>query len=53
MNIVLEQRPERLPMVRAGAVLGLNRSTVYQRRKRGVDERPPRRSLRESVSPAL
>ncbi len=51
MNIVLEQRPERLPMVRACAALGLNRSTVYRRRKRAVDTRPPRRSHKESVQP--
>jgi len=51
VNVVLEQRPERLPLARACAVLGLNRSTVYRRRKRAVDTRPPRRSRKESVQP--
>ncbi len=33
MNLAIEQRPERLPLSVACQVLGLNRSSVYQRRR--------------------
>ena len=51
MNTVIEQRPERLPMTLACEALGLNRSSVYERRKRAVDAPPPRRSRTKSVQP--
>ena len=51
MNAVIEQRPERLPMSIACAALGLNRSSVYGRRKRAEPSRPPRRSRKDSVQP--
>jgi len=51
VNTVIEQYPERLPMTRACEALGLNRSSVYGRRKRAVDAHPPRRSRTESVQP--
>ncbi len=51
MNTVIEQRPERLPMTLACEALGINRSSVYGRRKRAVDAHPPRRSRTESVQP--
>jgi putative transposase len=51
VNTVIEQRPDRLPMRTACAALGLNRSTVYARRNRGVTEAPPRRSRKASVQP--
>lgn len=38
-------------MTLACEVLGLNRSTVYRRRKAAVDTHPPRRSRKESVQP--
>ncbi len=38
-------------MTLACEVLGLNRSTVYRRRKRAVEARPPRRSRKNSVQP--
>ena len=49
-DTVLEQRPDRLPMSRACAVLGLNRSSVYRRRKASV-ARLLRRSRKEAVQP--
>ncbi len=51
MNTVIEQRPERLPMTLACEALGINRSSVYGRRKRAVDAHPPRRSRTKSVQP--
>lgn len=51
MNTVIEQRPDRLPMSIACAALGLNRSSVYGRRKRAVSTHPSRRSRKESVQP--
>ncbi len=51
MNTVIEQRPERVPMSRACQALGLNRSSVYRRRKRAMDAHPPHRSRQASVQP--
>lgn len=51
MNTVIEQRPDQLPMSIACAALGLNRSSVYGRRKRTEHDQPPRRSRKESVQP--
>ncbi len=51
MNTVIEQRPDRLPMSIACAALGLNRSSMYGRRKRAEHNQPPRRSRKESVQP--
>lgn len=51
MNAVLKQRPERLPLTQACAVLGLNRSTVYAHQKHAADDEPPRQSRKESKQP--
>lgn len=51
MNTVIEQRPDRLPMSVACQTLGLNRSSVYARRKRANNERAPRQSRKTSVQP--
>ena len=51
MNTVIKQRPDRLPMRVACQALGLNRSSVYARRKRANNETPPNRSRTESVQP--
>jgi putative transposase len=51
VNTVIEQRPDRLPMSIACAALGLNRSSMYGRRKRAEHNQPPRRSRKESVQP--
>jgi putative transposase len=49
MNQVLEHRPERLPLATACRALGLNRSTVYARRKQCTA--PKRTSRKHSVQP--
>ncbi|MCP4874688.1 MAG: IS3 family transposase [Gammaproteobacteria bacterium] len=51
MNIVIEHRPDRLPMSVACQALGLNRSSVYERRRRAADNEPPRRSRKGSNQP--
>ncbi|MCF6283316.1 MAG: IS3 family transposase [Candidatus Polarisedimenticolaceae bacterium] len=51
MNTVIDQRPVRLPMSIACGALGLNRSSVYGRRKRAGRDCPPRRSRKESRQP--
>ena len=51
MNTVIAQRPSRVPMVTACHALGLNRGTVYARRKRAASGEPPRRSRKASVQP--
>lgn len=51
MNTVLAHRPQRLPLSRACEVLGLNRSSVYARRRRAEQTDPPRRSRQEAVQP--
>jgi putative transposase len=51
VNIVIEHRPDRLPMSVACQALGLNRSSVYQRRRRADDNEPPSRSRKESNQP--
>ena len=52
MKIVIEQRPDRLPMNIACQALNLNRSSVYGRRKRAAGGHPPpRRSRKESIQP--
>ena len=54
MNAVLEQRPNRLPLTLACQALGLNRSTVYARKRRVAhDEKLTalRRSRKASTQP--
>jgi len=51
VNTVIEQRPGRLPMSAACVALGLNRSSVYGRRKQAQHNQPPQRSRKESVQP--
>ena len=47
--IVLEQRPDRVPLSRACDVLGLNRSTVYGRLKRSAKALDPAQRSRKQV----
>ena len=47
----MTQRPERLPLAHACHALGLNRSTVYARRRRRDNAEPPKRSRQASVQP--
>lgn len=47
MNLAIEQRPRRLPLSVACQVLGLNRSSVYQRR-RGLAGDKAKRSRKHS-----
>ena len=51
MSLVLKQRPERLAFATACRALGLNRSTVYTRHKRGNDGQPAKRSRARSIQP--
>ncbi len=51
MKTVIEQRPDRLPMSIACQALGLNRSSVYRRRKQAENDNPPRRSRKQSIQP--
>jgi len=51
VSTVIAQRPSRVPMVAACHALGLNRGTVYARRKRAATGEPPRRSRKASVQP--
>ena len=51
MNTVLEQRPQQLPLTRACAVLGLNRSTVYDHQRRSANDEPPKRCREHAVQP--
>lgn len=52
MNVILEQRPTRLPLTRASDALGLNRSTLYARQRRATHaERPPQRSRKTAIQP--
>lgn len=50
MTLAIEQRPERLPLSVACQVLGLNRSSVYLRKK-GLVGDAARRSRKNSVQP--
>ncbi|MGQ7848798.1 hypothetical protein ACUNV4_30180 [Granulosicoccus sp. 3-233] len=50
MSLAIEQRPERLPLSVACKVLGLNRSSVYQR-QRGLVGDKANRSRKNSVQP--
>lgn len=50
MNAVLIERPERLPLSVACAALGMNRSSVYARRRHDPC-RTPQRSRRNSLQP--
>ena len=53
MSMVIEQRPDRLPMSIACKALGLNRSSVYRWRKRAADgQPPPQRSRKASIQPS-
>ena len=52
MTLVIEQRPERLPLTAACQALGLNRSSVYAWRKRHEQgDSEPRRSRQEAPQP--
>ena len=52
MNTLVAHRPERMPVVQACQVLGLNRSSVYARRKgANNDHLEPRRSRQSVVQP--
>ena len=52
MNAVLEQRPQRLPLVQACFALGLNRGTIYARQHRAANDEPAaRRSRIKSIQP--
>ena len=52
MNTLVAHRPERLPVVQACQALGLNRSSVYARRKgANNDHLEPRRSRQSVVQP--
>ena len=51
MSTVIAQRPSRVPMAMACRALGLNRGTVYARRKRAASGEPPRRSRKASIQP--
>lgn len=51
MTVVLEQRPDTLPLALACHVLGLNRSTVYAHQNRTDEPAPSRRSRKQSVQP--
>jgi len=52
MNTVLEQRPQRLPLVQACFALGLNRGTIYARQHRAANDEPvARRSRKKSIQP--
>lgn len=46
MKLVLEHRPERLPLATACRTLSLNRSSVYARRRRALDDQSARRRCR-------
>lgn len=51
MTLVIEQRPARVPLRVACRVLGLNRSTVYHRRKGLVDGDSARRCRQQAPQP--
>jgi len=51
VNTLIEQRPDRLPMSVACQALGLNRSSVYERRKRINHDTPSKRSRKTAVPP--
>ncbi len=51
MNVVLNERPERLPLVDACQALNLNRSSVYARQRGSDSAEPARRSRQHSPQP--
>ena len=51
MNTVIEQCPDQLPMSVACRALGLNRSSLYRRRRRAQDDIPLNRARKASVQP--
>ena len=51
MSNVITLRPEGLPLVRACQALGLNRSSVYARRKRADGDQESQRSRQYAVQP--
>jgi putative transposase len=51
VTVVLQQRPERLPFATACRTLGLNRGSVYARRKRALNDEPHRRCRAHAVQP--
>ena len=51
MNAVLNERPERLPLVDACRALNLNRSSVYARQRRPESADPAQRSRQDSHQP--
>ena len=51
MNAVLVERPTRVPLSQACAALGVNRSTVYARRRRLDESGAARTSRTDSTQP--
>lgn len=51
MNVVLNERPARIPLQAACNALGLNRSSVYARRHRASEPDPSRRSRKSAPQP--
>ena len=51
MNLAIEQRPERVPLSVACRVLGLNRSSVYQRRRGLVGSDANQRCRKQAAQP--
>lgn len=51
MMLVAQERSETVPLVMACRTLGLNRSSVYERRHRDSDEGTSRRSRRDCLQP--
>ena len=51
MSNVITLRPEGLPLLRACQALGLDRSSVYARRKRANGDQEPQRSRQHAVQP--
>ena len=53
MSQIIDQRPSSVSLARACAILGLNRSTVYARRREGLSEaqRAANRSRKDSPQP--
>lgn len=51
MNVVLNERPAHIPLQAACNALGLNRSSVYARRRRAGDATPARRARKSAPQP--
>ena len=53
MSLAIAQRPKRLPMSVACRVLGLNRSSVYQRQRRSLVGKEAKRCRKDSIQPRV